>query len=148
MLVLSSKTYSSKTSFSYSTSNGMSRTEVGGVGPGGGYAVTGSYQFRGTDGATYRVSFTADQRGYRPRWGGARTGGNSLLIQMTRMKCVHSNLPLATTSISPLCICSTRCPINCRNVSPGNMKEAWVLLTVIGHNLLVTQLSLPRMMGF
>lgn len=54
-------------SFSYSTSNGMSRTEAGAVGPGGGYAVTGSYQFRGTDGATYRVTFTADQRGYRPR---------------------------------------------------------------------------------
>jgi len=54
-------------SFSYSTSNGMSRSEAGGVGPGGGYAVTGSYQFRGTDGATYRVTFTADQRGYRPR---------------------------------------------------------------------------------
>ena len=45
----------------------MSRSEAGAVGPGGGYAVTGSYQFRGTDGATYRVTFTADQRGYRPR---------------------------------------------------------------------------------
>ena len=55
--------------FSYSTVGGMSRSEAGVVTAEGGYSVTGSYQYRGPDGATYRVDFTADQRGYRPRYG-------------------------------------------------------------------------------
>ena len=51
---------------------------------------------------------------------------------------------LATTSISPLCICSTRCPINCRNVRPGNMKEAWARPNshwsqLIGHAVVSTR---------
>ena len=44
----------------------MSRTETGGL-TASGWGVVGSYQYRGTDGALYKVSFTADQNGYRPR---------------------------------------------------------------------------------
>ena len=62
--------------FSYSTVGGMSRSEAGVVTAEGGYSVTGSYQYRGPDGATYRVDFTADQRGYRPRYGIQLQGSN------------------------------------------------------------------------
>ena len=52
--------------FSYSTQSGMSRTETGGL-TASGWGVVGSYQYRDTDGALYKVSFTADHNGYRPR---------------------------------------------------------------------------------
>ena len=57
---------------------------------------------------------------------------------------VDLNLSFATTSISLLCICSTRCPINCRNVRPGNMKEAWARPNshwsqLIGHAVVSTR---------
>ena len=54
------------TVFSYSTKTGMARTERGGL-TSSGWGVVGSYQYRGTDGALYKVSFTADHNGYRPR---------------------------------------------------------------------------------
>ena len=53
--------------FSYSTSNGMSRSEVGSLTPTG-YQVKGSYHYRGPDGVKYTVEFVADQNGYRPMW--------------------------------------------------------------------------------
>ena len=56
--------------YSYSTLDGSRRSESVALLPGGGHSVTGSWQFLGTDGATYRTHFTADARGYRPRWGG------------------------------------------------------------------------------
>jgi len=52
--------------FSYSTSNGVSRSESGLVTQDG-YQVTGSYQYTGPDGVRYTVEFVADQLGYRPK---------------------------------------------------------------------------------
>jgi len=53
-------------SFCYSTTNGMSRSEIGKVSSGG-LSVSGQYQYVGTDGLLYSISFTADKHGYRPR---------------------------------------------------------------------------------
>jgi len=54
-------------SFCYSTTNGMSRSEIGKVSSGGGLSVSGQYQYVGTDGLLYNISFIADKHGYRPR---------------------------------------------------------------------------------
>ena len=64
----------------------MSRSEAGVVTAEGGYSVTGSYQYRGPDGATYRVDFTADQRGYRPRYGIQLQGSRRSLYGKFGMK--------------------------------------------------------------
>ena len=54
-------------SFRFSTDTGMSRAERGGM-TARGWGVEGSYQYRGRHGQIYRVTFTADHNGYRPRY--------------------------------------------------------------------------------
>ena len=56
-------------SFRFSTDTGMSRAETGGM-TDTGWGVEGSYQYRGRGGEIYRVTFTADHNGYRPRYVG------------------------------------------------------------------------------
>ena len=34
-----------------------------------GYVMTGSWEYIGPDGKLYRTEFTADNEGYKPRWG-------------------------------------------------------------------------------
>ena len=76
----------------------MSRSEAGVVTAEGGYSVTGSYQYRGPDGATYRVDFTADQRGYRPRYGiqlqGSRRFHNHVMVNLEDNTNVRGDGPL------------------------------------------------------
>ena len=66
----------------------MARTETGRLTPSG-WGVVGSYQYRGTDGALYKVSFTADQNGYRPRWG---CSIDVLTLLLTVMSCRISKI--------------------------------------------------------
>ncbi|XP_053663801.1 larval cuticle protein 65Ag1-like [Anopheles marshallii] len=52
--------------FSYETKDGQAREEVGTIDPSTGtLTVTGWYSFRTPDGATHRVDFIADEKGYR-----------------------------------------------------------------------------------
>ena len=50
----------------FSTDTGMSRSESGRLTESG-WGVEGSYQYRGPGGEIYRVTFTTDHNGYRPR---------------------------------------------------------------------------------
>ncbi|XP_030023419.2 endocuticle structural glycoprotein SgAbd-5-like [Manduca sexta] len=56
--------------FEYRTSDGVSRKEEAGlinVGDRQGIAVRGSYSYTAPDGQTYEVTFTADDKGYKPQ---------------------------------------------------------------------------------
>lgn len=54
----------------YKLSDGQTRNEKGvlrNVGQSKVFAVTGSYSYVGPDGRTYRVEYTADEKGYRAK---------------------------------------------------------------------------------
>ncbi|XP_023321193.1 uncharacterized protein LOC111695946 isoform X2 [Eurytemora carolleeae] len=53
-------------SFGYELDDGQKREEEGQM-TNGGYSVSGSWAYTGTDGILRTVVFTADQNGYRPR---------------------------------------------------------------------------------
>ncbi|XP_053602479.1 endocuticle structural glycoprotein SgAbd-5-like [Plodia interpunctella] len=56
--------------FVYKTSDGVSRQEEGSlitVGDQQGIAVKGSYSYTAPDGQQYQVTFTADDKGYKPQ---------------------------------------------------------------------------------
>lgn len=56
--------------FSFKTSDGVSRQEEAElitVGDHKGISVKGSYSYIGTDGQEYQVTFTADDKGYKPQ---------------------------------------------------------------------------------
>ncbi|XP_037088847.1 larval cuticle protein 65Ag1-like [Pollicipes pollicipes] len=58
--------------YGYKQDNRQSASEVGRVSPGpepgtGTLSQTGSFQFVGDDGQTYRVSYVADEGGFQPR---------------------------------------------------------------------------------
>ncbi|XP_075971119.1 endocuticle structural glycoprotein SgAbd-5-like [Anticarsia gemmatalis] len=56
--------------FDFKTSDGVSRHEEAGlitVGDKVGIAVRGSYSYTGPDGEQYEVTFTADDKGYKPQ---------------------------------------------------------------------------------
>ncbi|XP_017071609.1 endocuticle structural glycoprotein ABD-5 [Drosophila eugracilis] len=70
---LESENTGDKYSFSYETSNGISRTETGEVKPGAGeddgsLSVQGSTSWSAPDGKKYEISFTADETGYHPKF--------------------------------------------------------------------------------
>ncbi|GBP72137.1 Endocuticle structural glycoprotein SgAbd-5 [Eumeta japonica] len=55
--------------FEFNTSDGVSRQEEGeliSVGEHKGIGIKGSYSYTGPDGQQYQVTFTADDKGYRP----------------------------------------------------------------------------------
>ncbi|XP_017048738.1 endocuticle structural protein SgAbd-6 [Drosophila ficusphila] len=72
-LKLESENTGDKYSFSFDTSNGISRTETGEVKPGatpeeGSLSVQGSTSWSAPDGKKYEISFTADETGYHPKF--------------------------------------------------------------------------------
>ncbi|KAH8297622.1 hypothetical protein KR054_004518 [Drosophila jambulina] len=72
-LKLESENTGDKYSFSFDTSNGISRTETGEVKPGAGeddgsLSVQGSTSWSAPDGKKYEISFTADETGYHPKF--------------------------------------------------------------------------------
>ncbi|KAL0840408.1 hypothetical protein ABMA28_015665 [Loxostege sticticalis] len=69
--ILTEKTYVNEDgyNFVYKTSDGVSRQEDAHlitVGEKQGISVKGSYSYTAPDGVTYEVSFTADDKGYKP----------------------------------------------------------------------------------
>ena len=60
-----------------------------------GYVMTGSWEYIGPDGKLYRTEFTADNEGYKPRWGSEKYFQNFLryllLIQKLFNVLCHQN---------------------------------------------------------
>ena len=51
---------------SFETGEGMKRSEEGQQRPEGGIKQSGSWEYLGPDGKTYKVEYTADENGFRP----------------------------------------------------------------------------------
>ena len=52
--------------YSFETDEGMKRSEEGQQRPEGGIKQSGSWEYLGPDGKTYKVEYTADENGFRP----------------------------------------------------------------------------------